>query len=126
MGAIAKFVSILLFLSILIMTVSCEKQKAEWKGTIEEENGVMIVKNPKEPMYSEDVISLEEGLTIGESLDRKEYMFSQIMDVGVDEEENIYILDFKEAHIKVFNKSGEYLRTIGKRGQGLEILDSLY
>lgn len=28
-------VSIVLVLSILIMTVSCSQQKAEWKGTIE-------------------------------------------------------------------------------------------
>lgn len=29
-------VLILLFLSVLIMSVSCQKQKSEWKGTIEE------------------------------------------------------------------------------------------
>ena len=43
-----------------MMLISCEKQKAEWKGTIEEMDGVTIVKNPKEPMYGEDVFSLED------------------------------------------------------------------
>lgn len=111
-------VSIVLVLSILIMTVSCSQQKTEWEGTIEEVDGVTIVKNPKEPIYSEDIFSLEEELTIGEKQGNEENMFSEIIDVGVDDEENIYILDFKEAHIKVFNKDGEYLTTIGKRGQG--------
>lgn len=113
-----RLVPIVLIISALIFLFSCQKQKTEWKGAIEEENGVTVVKNPKEPMYREDVFNLEEGLTIGESLGREEYMFSQIIDVGVDDEENIYVVDFIEAHIKVFKKSGEYLRTIGKRGQG--------
>ena len=114
----AKVLSIILFLSVFIMLISCQQQKAEWKGTIEEVDGVIVVKNPKEPMYSEDVCSIKEELSIGEADGREEYMFSQIIDVGIDEEENIYILDFLEAHIKVFNKSGEHLRTIGRRGQG--------
>jgi len=113
-----KVISIVLFLSVFIMLISCQKQNSEWKGKIEEEDGVIVVKNPKEPMYSEDVCSIKEELSIGEADGREEYMFSQIIDVGIDDEENIYILDFLEAHIKVFNKSGEHLRTIGRRGQG--------
>ncbi len=63
-----KVISIVIFLPVLIMLISCQKQKAEWKGTIEEMDGVTIVKNPKEPMYGEDVFSLEEELSIGEAL----------------------------------------------------------
>jgi len=69
-------------------------------------------------MYGEDVFMMEEELSIGESVGREEYMFSQVIDMGVDNEENMYILDFLEAHIKVFKKSGEYLKTIGRKGQG--------
>jgi hypothetical protein len=45
-------------------------------------------------------------------------MFSQIRDIAVDEEGRIYVLDTKESHIRVFNRDGEYLKTIGKIGQG--------
>jgi hypothetical protein len=45
-------------------------------------------------------------------------MISQIRDIAVDEEGNIYILDFKEANVKVFDENGMYLRTMGKKGQG--------
>lgn len=113
-----KVVSIILFLSVFIMLFSCQKQKLEWKGTIEEVDGVIVVKNPKEPMYSENVVSLKEELSIGEAEGRKEYMFSQIRNIAVDDEENIYVLDRKEFHIKVFDKDGEYLRTFGEKGQG--------
>lgn len=111
-------IPIILFLLVPMMLASCQKQKAGWKGTIEEEDGVTVVKNPIEPIYSENIFSLEEELCIGEAEGRDEYMFSQIIDVGVDEEENVYILDFKESHIRVFNRSGEYIRTIGRKGQG--------
>jgi hypothetical protein len=32
----------------------CSSQKTEWHGTIEEADGVTVVKNPKEPMYGEE------------------------------------------------------------------------
>jgi len=107
-----------LFLSVITMLVSCGKQKSGWKGIIEEVDGVTIIKNPKEPVYSDNAVSLEEELSIGEAEARKEYMFSQIGNIAVDDEENIYVLDRKESHIKVFDKQGEYSRTFGKKGQG--------
>jgi len=113
-----KVLSIVLLFLLIIIFVSCQKQKAKWKGTIEEVNGVTVVKNPIEPMYGEDVFSLEEELSIGEAEGREEYMFSPIRSIAVDEEERIYVLETRGALVKVFNKDGEYLRTIGRRGQG--------
>ena len=110
-------VQVIISISLFMMLVSCQRQKAEWKGTIEEEYGVMVVKNPKKPIYSEDVFSLEEDLTIGEKEGREEYMFSRIR-MDVDDNENIYILDMKSPNIRVFDKNGKHLKTFGKIGQG--------
>ena len=74
MGNKTKIFSIAILLCALIMLVCCSQQKTEWKGTIEEVDGVTVVKNPKEPMYGEDAISLEEELSIGEAEGREEYM----------------------------------------------------
>jgi hypothetical protein len=114
----SKVILIILFLSAFIMLISFGGQKAEWKGTIKEENGVTVVKNPKKPMYSEDVFNLEEELALGGADDREEYMFSRIRSVAVSEDERIFILDNREAHVKVFDKDGHYLMTIGSPGQG--------
>jgi len=111
-------ISIVLFLSVFIMLISCEKQKAEWKGIIEEVDGVTVVKNPKEPMFVEDIFSLEEELSIGKAEGREEYMFSEIRSIAVDDEEKIYALDILAAHVKVFDQSGNYIRTIGRKGEG--------
>jgi hypothetical protein len=118
MQATEKPLSLLLILLVSIMLSSCKNQKVEWKGTIEETDGVTVVKNPKEPMYGPEVFSLEEELVIGGKEGDGNSIFSLANDVEVDDEENIYILDIKEVHIKVFDKNGEYLTTIGKKGQG--------
>lgn len=100
------------------MCISFGGQKAEWKGKIEVEDGVKVIKNPKEPMYDEDVFGLEEELSIGEAEGRKDYMFSLIVSIDVDNKGNIYVLDIKESHIKVFNPNGKLIRIIGRKGQG--------
>jgi len=118
MKNLTKYKYAILLVFIFVLAETCKKDVNVWRGTIEFDEGITVVRNPKEPMYWDDVFMMEEELSIGESVGREEYMFSQVIDVGIDEEENIYILDFLESHIKVFSKSGEYLRTIGRRGQG--------
>lgn len=107
----------LLFLLVFLFN-SYGQEKPEWKGTIEIEDGVTIVKNPKEPMYGEDVLRFEEELSIGEPEGREEYMFSLISSIDVDSNGNIYVLDVKEAHVKLFDNDGRLIRIIGKSGQG--------
>ena len=113
-----KVISIVLFLPVLIMLISCQKQKAEWKGTIEEVNGVTIVKNPKEPMYGEDVFRLEEDLTLEKKEGSEEYLFERVRNIDIDKNDNIYILDDKAVRIRIFDKNGELIRTFGSKGQG--------
>jgi len=105
-------------MALSLIALSCTQQTAKWQGTIEEVDGVTVVKNPKEPMYPEVVFSLEEELSIGDVEGEEEYMFSLPTSIAVDDDENIYVLDSKESHIKVFDKKGVYQKTIGRRGQG--------
>jgi len=101
-----------------MILVSCGKQHSEWRGTIEEINGVTVVKNPKEPIHAEDIFSLEEELSIGEVEGREEYMFTGIRSIVVDDAGRIFVLDRREPYVRVFDQNGTYIRTIGKRGQG--------
>jgi hypothetical protein len=101
-----------------MMLISFGEQKAEWKGKIEKENGVKVIKNPKVPIYKANILTLEEELSLGGTEAKGVYSFSQIRSLAVDKDEYIYILDEKEVHVKVFDKNGKYLRTIGQKGQG--------
>ena len=105
-------------LTFVLFTFACQNQKSQWKGTISTENGVTIVQNPKQPIYGEDALVLEEDLSIGDSQDQGDYIFSRIRSLTVDEAGNIYVLDSKENHVLAFDGTGKYLRTIGRAGQG--------
>jgi hypothetical protein len=113
-----RTILIVFLLTVFTFLIFCKQQKSKWQGTIEEVDGVTIVKNPKEPIYTADVLNFEEELSIPGPEGKDEPMFSQIRGIAVDEEERIYILDIKEGHIKVFDRLGNYLNTIGKKGQG--------
>ncbi len=112
------FGSIALFLFFIFACIACRQQNAKWGGTIEKENGVTVVKNPQEPMYGEDAFILREELSIGEAEGREEYMFSEVISITTDDEERIYILDYKENSVKIFNKDGLFVRKFGRPGQG--------
>jgi len=113
----SAILSAVLFLSIFILLTFCGEQKAKWGGTIEEDDGITIVRNPKEPIYSEEVFQLEENLTII-SPENEDLMFQNLTTLVVDESENIYVTDTKAGHILTFDKNGDFVRIIGKRGQG--------
>jgi len=118
MKKMGKIVLVILILQFPVMKISISKQRTKWKGRIEEVAGVIMVKNPIEPIYGEELLNAEEELSIGPAEGKPEQLFSQIRDIAVDDEGNIYILDLKEAHVKKFSKHGEYIETIGHKGEG--------
>lgn len=87
-------------------------------GTIRKDKNITIIKNPETPIYRKDIFSFEEDLQIGTNDKGKEYIFSRINSFEVDEKGNIYILDDAAAEIRVFDEKGQYLMSIGKKGQG--------
>ena len=66
----------------------------------------------------DEAFIIQEDLSIGVKEGLPEYMFSLLRDIDVDEDGNIYALDFRETKVKVFDSHGVYIRTIGQRGQG--------
>jgi len=113
----SKYLAAILSLILLLFPTTCKKP-GQWKGQIAEVNGVTVVENPKRPLYEEPVLILDEELRIGEQESRPEYIFAGISSIAVDNSENIYVADSKDSHIKVFSPKGDYLRTIGRQGQG--------
>ncbi len=104
-----------------LFAVNCTKtkipEKAEWRGEIEYQNGVKVVKNPAEPVYGEILLDLEEDLNIGRE-DDDNYMFYRVRDIEVDDQGNLYVLERGNCRLQKFDPAGQYLQTIGKKGQG--------
>jgi len=110
-------ISTIILILFIILFNACGKQKAEWRGTIEVVDGVTIVNNPGEPLYGELVFDLEEDLSIGNEEDEN-YMFYRIRDIQIDNDGNFYILESGNVRIQKFDKNGNYICTIGRKGQG--------
>ncbi len=112
-----KIVFNVLVLLVSMLLVSFGGQKSEWKGKIEYENGVKVVRNPGEPLYGEIQIELEKDLDIGNEEDENCYFYKSI-DIDVDSLGNIYVLDTANYRVQKFDRNGKYVLTFGRRGQG--------
>ncbi len=104
-------------LSFLFFAASGD-QKAGWKGKIEQEEGVKVIKNPEEPLYGEIEFELELDLSIGGEEFDENYNFMRVSDVEVDDEGNIYVFDSRQYRIQKYDRDGKYLQTIGRQGEG--------
>ena len=113
-----NIIQVIILLSVFIGLISCQKKKAEWQGTIEEIDGVMVVKNPGEPVYGEYTFSLEEDLSLGGDPNKENYYFPRRASLTVDDHGNIYVLDSGNYRIQKYDSSGNYLLSIGRQGQG--------
>lgn len=90
---------------------------AHWKGKITTQDGVKTVSNPAEPLLGRIALDLEEDLVLGNDVDEN-LMFFYRFDVAVDRADNIYIHDPRSYCVRKFDRTGKFLQTIGRQGQG--------
>ena len=91
------------------------------KVKIQTEDGVTVVRNPKNPVPQPggpSKLLLMEDLVIGKEAGESGYLFAGLRSVGVDDRENIWTLDWQDIKIRIFDKTGKLISTFGKKGQG--------
>jgi hypothetical protein len=80
----------------------------------EKEQNVQIVENPKEPLFLQGYstsMTLEEDLSLRLS---EETGIREVSFLGVDSEENIYVLDRAQAKLILFSRNGAEIRSFSK------------
>jgi len=110
--------SLVFFAAACFLVLHGQTEKPSWKGKVVIENGVRVVQNPAEPLYGEFSFELQEELTIGGDPDNEAYYFPKGARLSVDEEGNLYVCDGGSRRVQMYDKSGKYVRTIGRQGQG--------
>jgi hypothetical protein len=101
---------------------ACSKTPDRWKGRIELKDGIQIAHNPRDPISTEEVLSLKADLTLGqESTQPGAVSFHNLLPYGcvdTDAEGNIYVLDGGAYLVFSFDSQGRRLKTFGRKGQG--------
>lgn len=102
----------------LLLGATALASAAAWKGQMTQENGVTMVSNPKTGVEAPVNVKLDELWRIGGDTDNDDEFFGVISRVTTDPDGNVYLLDSQLSEVKVFSPEGEYLRTIGREGEG--------
>jgi hypothetical protein len=107
------------FAAAIMIFPACRSKGPDVQITTEE--GVTVVHNPKEPVAVDGKVvklRLEPELTIGKDAGDGKDVFGGIQLLVIDKLERIYVLDWKDFEVKVFDAQGRYLRSFGRKGQG--------
>jgi len=90
----------------------------DWAGKNETRDGVVHVMNPAEGMMQPKTAALEELWRLGGDTDDEDQFFGVISAVLTDDQGQIYLLDSQLSQVKIFTASGEFVRDIGREGEG--------
>ena len=94
-------------------------QAAPWKGQEKKDaDGVIHVMNPAVPADGEVDLPLEKLFSLGGESEDDEQIFGLVQHILLDEDGNSYLLDQQLNEIRVFDAEGDFLRTIGREGEG--------
>ncbi len=91
-----------------------------WEGQIDSlPSGVLVVRNDGHGVWPDSGgWTLQEEVRIG-SLDAEgPENFGRIVSLAVDGEQRIWVLEGQAAELRVFDKNGAYVRTVGRSGGG--------
>lgn len=111
-------VSVLLTCLFLAATVASPALAGDWKGQTKTEDGVTHIMSPATGTEDPVTIELEELWRVGGDTDSDDEFFGVIARITTDKEGNVYLLDSQLSEVKVFSPDGEYLRTLGREGEG--------
>lgn len=107
-------------LALLVAVCGCDSSDGgDWAGTVTDSAGVAVVTNPAESEWTlRAAPQLVQELDIGEVEGDGAYQFGQVIGLDVNAAGDIVVLDQQAAQVRVFDRDGRHLRTIGKPGGG--------
>jgi hypothetical protein len=109
----------LFVLAAFFLSFSQVKSEPEFK--IIQENGIPTAINPDRPVplpdSPKDMVFTEE-FKIGALDGDPNYIFGEFVSFAVDDEGNVYILDWRGKFVRKFDRQGKFLLSFGGSGQG--------
>ncbi len=109
---------------ILFVFEYCTDKGNAWRGSVEAEGQVTVIKNPSIGIFPTNIVELQEDYLIHQEDASATPMLNRPCSLVLDKENNLYVLDSGNSNVVVFNNQGDFLRTIGKKGVGPGELDT--
>ena len=110
------FVMALIF--VLFWPACSKSQHTESNAVVEIIDGIEYVHNTETPLHPEKTVAFAENLSIdGIDEDGNIFLFQPYLR-AVDDSENMYVMEFRDQVIKVFDPDGKFIKTIGAKGRG--------
>lgn len=110
-------VALVLFV-IAVVVMSTRSHAAGWAGKVATVNGVKTVQNPATGFAPPATVKLPEVWRIGGDSESEEDLFGVISDIDIDAAGNVYLLDSQLSEVKIYSPQGEFVKSIGREGEG--------
>ena len=111
-----KTLSVLFIFFVLFWSAYGKSQKSNVR--VEVIDGVEYIHNPETPLHPDKTVIFVEDLSISSEDKDGNILFVRPTLSLVDDDENIFITDYQDQDIKIFDPSGKYIKTIGAKGDG--------
>ena len=115
------YICVFFFNISLLMFLTFPVFSTQEKNTNKESSGVEVISNPNLPIYKDGIklrIVFKEELSIGQIEGDENYMFGTGISFTTDKNGNFYVTDYDKSSILKYSPEGNYLLSIGRKGQG--------
>ncbi len=113
---IMRYFILVFMVNLMILNIEvCQAQNSE------EDENVETIENSERGLWSRDdakQLRIEEIQSIGVYEGDENYIFANIHDVAITPNGNLYICDWGDQCIKVYDKNGMFIRKFGREGEG--------
>lgn len=116
--------TLILFVSFVLVGMgSCGKKEEApveppYPVRTEVIEGVEVHISPDYPRDGREVYAFEEEIRIGVEEGEEVYQLYRPQDIKVTDDGDIYVIDWREDHLRVYDKNGQYIRTVAQKGRG--------
>lgn len=113
-----KTFSVMFIFFILFWSACNQSQGPETNASVEVIDGIEFIHNTETPIHPDKTVLFEKDLSISSEDEEGNIVLFDPRQYLVDSDENIYISESSDQVIKVFSPDGEYIKTIGAKGDG--------
>jgi hypothetical protein len=113
-----KLLQMCTLVAFIVLVTAGATAAADWRGEEVVNDGVLNIMNPPEPIEKPVTTDLQERWRIGGDTEDEDEFFGVIMAIDTDADGNVYLLDSQLHQVMIYTSEGEFIRAIGREGEG--------